>query len=850
MQFDTSKMAPKVQEALIQASALAERHRQNELEPEHLLLVMLGQVGGVVPQILAKLSVPIEAVMAEVRRSMLRFPPGASEINMTISQRLRYLFMNAQEEAERMGETNISGEHILLALVVSAKGKRGAKRVGQSGVTREVGDILLAYNVNQESLLSIMEEIRRMRKPQQNLPFGGPGSALGQFGRNLVVMAREGGLDPVVGREEEAGMILQVLSKPSQNNPILVGGSGVGKTTIVEGLAQILARGEVPAQFHNKEIIALDKDALIGGVKTRAELEERFKAVLREVIENPATILFIDDLDTILGSPEQGGLDLAGVLMPVLNHFELRFVSVCSQQAFDLFAGRIHEFAQYFYPIPVKPPSVEDTILILRELRSGYEAHHGVSISDEALVAASVLSNKYIPDRQLPEKAIDLIDEASARLRMELRATDPMGAAEPNQRSQYENERQAPAQDSGNAEAIARLRAKIEEVQSQIMQAQDSFDTLRAADLQFCTLPALESELGMLEQKAPAAPASYPPERRRQPRLTTNRQVSEEDIQMIISQYIGVPPERIVVNPAKRLNNLEEIIGDRLIGQRMAIEAVANAVRRSSGGYASPNRPLGSFLFLGPSGVGKTVLARILADVIYGSDQKVARLDLAMYSDHDAVFRLIGDADNANSEPGHLIEIIQNDPEIVLVLDSIEKAHINVQSLLQQIMEDGYLSDGSDQVLSFSDTIIVMKCGVGAEVISQMTGRTPSSILPALQAELSRYLRQEFLVSLDEIIIFEALKQDELVRLIDANLCDLKQRLAEKGLTITLTSAAYMRLIDDANVSMLGARLIRRVVQQKVQNPIAIKILQGQFSHGSILVEISHKSGEIIFTPG
>ncbi|MDR2736759.1 MAG: AAA family ATPase, partial [Gracilibacteraceae bacterium] len=298
-----------------------------------------------------------------------------------------------------------------------------------------------------------------------------------------------------------------------------------------------------------------------------------------------------------------------------------------------------------------------------------------------------------------------------------------------------------------------------------------------------------------------------------------------------------------------RLNNLEEVIGDRLIGQRMAIEAVANAVRRSSGGYSSPNRPMGSFLFLGPSGVGKTVLAKILADVIYGSDLKVARLDLAMYSDHDAVFRLIGDADNANSEPGHLIEIMQNDPEIVLVLDSIEKAHINVQSLLQQIMEDGYLSDGSDQVLSFSETVIVMKCGVGAEVISQMFGRNPSSILPALQVELSRYLRQEFLVSLDEIIIFEALKQEELFRLIDMNLSDLKQRLAEKGMTISLTNAAYQRLIDDANVVMLGARLIKRIVQQKIQNPIAIKILQGQFNRGSILVEISHKSGEIIFTP-
>ncbi|MCL1918712.1 MAG: ATP-dependent Clp protease ATP-binding subunit [Peptococcaceae bacterium] len=891
MTFDTNKMAKKVQEALIQASSLAERYRQSELEPEHLLLVMLGQTGGVVPLILSKLSIPIEDVTMDMRRAMARYPAGPEEIQMAVSQRLRYLLMNAQEEAERYGDSLVGGEHILLALVSTAKGKRGAKRAAQSGTMREAGDIFLAYGVTQEALLRVLDEVRRMQTPSQQTMME-PLSSLEEFGRNLVVAARSGELDPVVGREEEMGMVIQVLAQNTQNNPILVGGDGVGKTSIVEGLAEAIARGAVPSSFHDKEIVALDREALVAGTKNRSQFEERVKAVFREAIENPSVILFIDDLETMMGgSVAEGHLDLANILMPMLSRFELRFIGACSREAFESMysIGRMPDYSKYFQTIPVEPPSVEDTILILRGIRHVYEGHHGVTIADEALVAASALSHKYMVDRYLPEKAIDLIDEAAARVRMEIMKENPVASENLHQHlQQMEQERDMLAQGAGAAEreklrhltaeinelkaqlgvpsqgekaaasgpteAIARLRNEIDQVQNQIIQAQDSFDTLKAADLQFCVLPNLEAELAVLEQQAFETRGSEGgpvPEKEvsARPRV---RQVTEVEIQRLVAQYADLPMEKVASNPSRKLINMEEVLQRRLIGQHMAVEALANAVRRSRSGLVAPNRPLGAFLFLGPSGVGKTVMAKALAEVLFESDLKLARLDLSMYADRNAIIRLIGDpASGDDTEVGHLIEIIQHDPEIVLILDAIEKANADVQSLFQQILEDGYLSDGEGQVLSFKDTVLVMKSSVGADLISQLSqSNQGANVWPALQAELGRHLRQEFLVSLDEIIVFDPLRNEDLIRLIDLNLMDLQQRLADKGMTIRLTHEAYHRLIVDANVPGLGARLLKRVIQQKIQNPVAMKILQGQFTRESILVDVSHTSGEIIFTPG
>ena len=888
MTFDTNKMAQKVQEALIQASTLAERYRQSELEPEHLLLVMLGQTGEAVPLILSKLSAPIEDVTMEVRRAMARFPAGSEEIQLAVSQRLRYLLINAQEEAERFGDPLVSGEHILLALVSSAKGKRGAKRVAQSGTMREVGDIFLAYGITQEAVLGVFDEVRREKRVGQQRESL---SALEEFGRNLVVSARNGELDPVVGRKEEMGIILKVLSKNTQNNPVLVGGEGVGKTSIVEGLAETIARGAAPPSFNNKEIVVLDKEALMAGAKNRSHFEERIKAVLREAIENPSVILFIDDLETMMGgAAADSHLDLGNILMPMLARFELRFIGACSQEAFESMhsIGRIPDYSKYFQTIPVDPPSVDDTVLILRGIRDVYEKHHGVTITDDALVAASVLSHKYMTDRYLPEKAIDLIDEAAARVRMEMRENPLDLEVMCQQLQQLERERDrllqgtmpdrermrrltaeineirvqlgVPPQEekmpaAGPAEAIARLRNEIDQVQNQIIQAQDSFDTLKAADLQFCVLPNLEAELAVLEQQAfemrDQAPGKEPIPK---PPVHHHNQVTEVEIQNLVAQYANLPMEKIVstTNPSKKLINMEDVLQERLVGQHMAIEALANAVRRSRSGLVPPNRPLGAYLFLGPSGVGKTVMAKALAEVLFDSDLKVARLDLSMYTDRNAIVRLIGDpASGDDTEVGHLIEIIQHDSEVVLILDAIEKAHVDVQSLFQQILEDGYLSDGEGQVLSFKDTVLVMKSNIGADLISQMAQTNQgANIWPALQAELSRYLRQEFLISLDEIIVFDPLRHEDLITLIDMNLVDLQQRLAEKGLTIRLTDEAYLRLIEDANVPGLGARLLKRVIQQKIQNPVAMKILQGHFSRESILVDVSHTSGEIIFTPG
>jgi ATP-dependent Clp protease ATP-binding subunit ClpB len=610
--------------------------------------------------------------------------------------------------------------------------------------------------------------------------------------------------------------------------------------------------------------------------------------VLREAIENPSVILFIDDLETMLGgSPAEGHLDLTNILMPMLSRYELRFIGACSREAFEamLSYGRMPDYAKYFQTLPVEPPSVEETIQILRGIRHVYENHHGVTITDEALVAASALSHKYIADRYLPEKAIDLIDEAAARVRLEMRE-DPQNTEDMHQQlQQLERERDMLTQGTGvpdreqlrhltaqinelrarlgvppqkeksapgPSEAIARLRQEIDQVQSQIVQAQDSFDTLKAADLQFCVLPNLEAELAVLEQQAFEMRG---PELEQEP-VTKSRvhQVTEVEIQRLVSQYAEVPVEKIATsaNPSKKLINMEDMLQSRLIGQHMAIEALANAVRRSRSGLVAPNRPLGAFLFLGPSGVGKTVMAKALAEILFDNDTKVARLDLSMYADRNAIIRLIGDpASGDDTEVGHLIEIIQQDPEVVLILDSIEKASTDVQSLFQQILEDGYLSDGEGQVLSFKDTVLVMKSSVGADLISQMAQTNQgANIWPALQAELGRHFRQEFLVSLDEIIIFDPLRHADLVQLIDVNLKDLQQRLADKGMGLRLTDEAYFRIIEDANVSGLGARLLKRVIQQRIASPVAFKILQGHFNRESIVVDVSPVSGEIIFTPG
>jgi ATP-dependent Clp protease ATP-binding subunit ClpB len=851
------KLTIKAQEALQAAQSLADQHEHQSVEPEHLLAALLQQREGVVAPVLAKLGAHPEAVQRQVESELARLPKvrGGGQY---LGDRLRAALERAQREAERLKDEYVSTEHLLIGIAHD--------RDGTAGRT------LAAAGVTPDAIYKALVEVRgtqRVTDPNPEDKY----QALQRYSRDLTEAARKGKLDPVIGRDEEIRRVVQVLSRRTKNNPVLIGEPGVGKTAIVEGLAQRIVAGDVPEGLKDKRLVALDIGAMVAGSKYRGEFEDRLKAVLKEITESEGKIVcFIDELHTLVGAgAAEGAVDAANMLKPALARGELRCVGATTLDEYRKHVEKDPALERRFQPVMVREPSVEDSIAILRGLKDKYEVHHKVKIKDSALVAAAVLSHRYIGDRFLPDKAIDLVDEAAARIRMQIDSM-PQPLDEAQRRiMQLEIERVSVARDQddpaarerlgkidaeladlkeraaalkaqwqaekGGITQIGRIKEELEGARQAMAEAERKGDLNRAAELRFGVIPGLEKQQAELEQGL-----ADQHERGRMLR----EEVDEEDIATTVAKWTGIPVTRLLEGEVQKLVQMEERLGQRVVGQDEAIRAVANAVRRGRAGLSDPNRPIGSFLFLGPTGVGKTELARALAEFMFDDERAMIRLDMSEYMEKHTVARLIGAPPGyiGYDEGGQLTEAVRRRPYSVVLFDEIEKAHADVFNVLLQLLDDGRLTDGHGRTVDFRNVVVIMTSNMGSHLFREY--EQTDKLRPLLMQELRNTLRPEFLNRIDEVVIFRPLGRDEIMRIVDIQLGLLRRRLEDRRIHLEVSEAAKAVLGREGYDVTFGARPLKRTIQRLVQDPLALKLLEREFVEGDT-VTVDVEGEQIVF---